>query len=77
MTENYRNHVLEFATVRPMRGAGQEWVDGAVAQSPILGTTITLERLVRRGYESMLSYYEQVSPQINEPLHTRPVCTVV
>lgn len=31
----------------------------AVAQSPILGTTITLERLIRRGYESMLSYYEK------------------
>jgi hypothetical protein len=49
----------------------------AVAQSPILGTTITLERLVRRGYESMLSYYEKVSPQLNEPLYTRPVRTVV
>lgn len=49
----------------------------AVAQSPILGTTITLERLVRRGYESMLSYYEKVSPQFNEPLYTRLVRTVV
>jgi len=49
----------------------------AVAQSPILGTTITLERLIRRGYESMLSYYEKVSPQLNEPLYTRPVRTVV
>jgi group II intron reverse transcriptase/maturase len=29
----------------------------AVAQSPILGTTITLSRLRRRGYESMLDYY--------------------
>ncbi len=44
----------------------------AVAQSPILVTTITLERLVRRGYESMQSYYEKVSPQLNEPLYTRP-----
>jgi RNA-directed DNA polymerase len=49
----------------------------AVAQSPILGTTITLDRLVRRGYESMLSHYEKVSPQFNEPLYTRPVRTVV
>lgn len=49
----------------------------AVAQSPILVTTITLERLARRGYESMLSYYEKVSPQFNEPLYTRPVRTVV
>ncbi len=29
----------------------------AVAQSPILGTTITLSRLRRRGYQSMLDYY--------------------
>ena len=28
----------------------------AVAQSPILVTTITLERLRKRGYESMLDY---------------------
>jgi len=49
----------------------------AVAQSPILGTTITLKRLIKRGYESMFSYYEKVSPQLNEPLYTRPVRTVV
>jgi hypothetical protein len=29
----------------------------AVAQSPILTTTITLERLKKRGYQSMLDYY--------------------
>ena len=49
----------------------------AVAQSPIMVTTITLSRLVKRGYESMLDYYESVSPQLNEPLYTRPVRTVV
>ena len=49
----------------------------AVAQSPILVTTITLKRLMQRGYESMLSYYEKVSRQFNEPLYTRPVRTVV
>jgi RNA-directed DNA polymerase len=49
----------------------------AIAQSPILGTTITLERLRKRGYESMLDYYFKVSPQLNEPLYTRPVRTVV
>jgi group II intron reverse transcriptase/maturase len=32
----------------------------AVAQSPILGTTITLSRLRKRGYESMLDYYLKV-----------------
>ena len=49
----------------------------AVAQSPILITTITLERLQKRGYESMSAYYCKVSPQLNEPLYTRPVRTVV
>lgn len=49
----------------------------AVAQSPILITTITLERLAKRGYESMLDYFVKVSPQFNEPLYTRPVRTVV
>lgn len=49
----------------------------AVAQSPIMVTTITLKRLLQRGYESMLDYYERVSPQFNEPLYTRPVRTVV
>ena len=34
----------------------------AIAQSPILGTTITLSRLKRRGYESLLDYYQKVSP---------------
>lgn len=33
----------------------------AVAQSPILGTTITLERLAKRGYEPMLKHYEKLT----------------
>jgi RNA-directed DNA polymerase len=49
----------------------------AVAQSPILVTTITLERLRKRGYEPMLEHYLKVSPQLNEPLYARPACTVV
>ena len=32
----------------------------AVAQSPILGTTITLSQLRKRGYESMMNYYLKV-----------------
>jgi group II intron reverse transcriptase/maturase len=36
----------------------------AVAQSPILITTITLSRLRRKGYESMLSYYLKTQPTI-------------
>jgi len=36
----------------------------AVAQSPILNTTITLSRLRRKGYESMLSYYLKKQPTI-------------
>lgn len=42
----------------------------AVAQSPILVTTITLGRLRKRGYESLLDYYLKVAPQLNEPLYT-------
>jgi RNA-directed DNA polymerase len=60
----------------PYRGRTRKggWV---IAQSPIMGTTITLERLRKRGYEAMLDYYLKVSPQFNEPLYTRPVRTVV
>jgi RNA-directed DNA polymerase len=36
----------------------------AIAQSPILTTTITLSRLRRKGYESMLSYYLKTQPTI-------------
>ena len=49
----------------------------AVAQSPILGTTITLVRLKKRNYIAMLDIYKRISPQLNEPLYTRPVRTVV
>ena len=49
----------------------------AVAQSPILGTTITLNRLKEKGYVSLLDIYKKISPQLNEPLYTRPVRTVV
>ncbi len=48
-----------------------------VAQSPILVTTITLKQLQKKGYESMLDHCLKVSPQLNEPLYTRPVRTVV
>ena len=49
----------------------------AIAQSPILVTTITLNRLMKKGYSSMLDIYKLISPQLNEPLYTRPVRTVV
>jgi RNA-directed DNA polymerase len=49
----------------------------AVAQSPILNTTITLERLKKRGYVSMSKIYSEISPRLNEPPYTRPVRTVV
>ena len=49
----------------------------AVAQSPILITTINLKRLEMRGYIAMLDYYTNIAPHLNEPLYTRPVRTVV
>ena len=65
------DHDMAYAWSRTRMGG---W---AVAQSPILGTTITLDRLKRRGYESTLDLYKRISPQLNEPLYTRPVRTVV
>lgn len=50
----------------------------AIAQSPILTTTITLERLGSRGYESMLDYYSKIFATQSEelsPLHCEPPCT--
>jgi hypothetical protein len=41
----------------------------AVAQSPILITTITLERLKKRGYEALFDYYLSIAPHLNEPLY--------
>jgi group II intron reverse transcriptase/maturase len=49
----------------------------AVAQSPILVTTITLDRLKRRGYCEMFTHYLKVAPHLNEPLYARPARTVV
>lgn len=65
------NYALARAWSRTRMGG---W---AVAQSPILNTTITLDRLRKRGYEAMLEYYFKVAPALNEPLYTRPVRTVV
>jgi len=44
----------------------------AVAQSPIMGTTITIERLKKRGYESLSEYFLKISPSCSEPPYTRP-----
>jgi RNA-directed DNA polymerase len=41
----------------------------AIAQSPILNTTITLARLKKRGYESLSEHYLKVHPMFNEPLY--------
>ena len=40
----------------------------AVAQSPILGTTITINRLMKRNYESLVSWYIKVSPLYHDPM---------
>ena len=48
----------------------------AVAQSPILRTTITIKRLEKRGYVSLIKYYKLASIII-EPPSTRPVRLVV
>ncbi len=59
----------DWESIRNMLIHGVEHEGGwAVAQSPILVTTITLERLRKRGYEAMLTYYEKIAPHLNEPL---------
>jgi group II intron reverse transcriptase/maturase len=49
----------------------------AVAQSPILITTITLKRLKQRGYKAMLDVYTELNPSVYEPPYTRTVRAVV
>ncbi|RYM33606.1 group II intron reverse transcriptase/maturase, partial [Brumimicrobium glaciale] len=49
----------------------------AVAQSPILVTTITISRLKKRGYIGMLELHLSFNPPRYEPPYTRPVRTVV
>lgn len=45
----------------------------AVAQSPILKSTITLKRLKQRDYKAMLELYLELNPSVYEPPYTRPV----
>ena len=42
----------------------------AIAQSPYPGTTISVERLKRKGYIAMMEYYQMQRGQVNEPLGT-------
>jgi RNA-directed DNA polymerase len=49
----------------------------AVAQSPILRTTITLNRLKKRGFQTLSDLHYKISPVLDEPPYTRPVRTVV
>ena len=49
----------------------------ATARSPILKTTITINRLERRGYQAMLTMFDAIATHPIEPLYTRPVRTVV
>ena len=62
---------LAYAYSRTRKGG---W---AVAQSPILGTTITISRLKKRGYNAMLELHLSLNPSRYEPPYTRPVRTVV
>ena len=42
-----------------------------IAQSPILTTTITLLRLKKKGYQSMLEICMELNPSLCEPPYTR------
>lgn len=39
----------------------------AIAQSPILNTTITLDRLIKKGYVPMVTWYQKVAPHKFQP----------
>jgi len=55
-------HLAERELLVPLF-AGGGW---AVAQSPILLTTITIHRLKQRGYTQMLDVYYELNPSLNE-----------
>ncbi len=55
------DHDHAYAFSRTRKGG---W---AIAQSPILGTTITLKRLKQRGYKAMLDVYTELNPSFYEP----------
>ena len=48
-----------------------------IAQSPILTTTITLLRLKKKGYQSMLEICMELNPSLCEPPYTRPAWPVL
>jgi len=58
------DHDHAYAFSRTRKGG---W---AVAQSPILGTTITISRLKKRGYTSLLETHISINPSRYEPLYT-------
>jgi len=77
--ERKRKNLIRLG-VKPNVARAQSWTrkgGWAIAQSPILLTTITLKRLLFKGYEAMLTLYGKIAPHLNEPLYTRPVRTVV
>ncbi|GIZ09857.1 hypothetical protein FUMI01_25830 [Flavobacterium sp. UMI-01] len=57
-----QDHAYAFS---PSRKGG--W---AIAQSPILGSTITLKRLRQKGYQSLTDDYIELNPSFCEPPST-------
>ena len=53
--KEFSSYGLAYAWSRIRKGG---W---AIAQSSILGTAVTLKALKRRGYESMLEYYLEIT----------------
>lgn len=58
------DHEHAYAWSRTRKGG---W---AIAQSPILGSTITLKRLKQKGYVSLTELYIQLNPSLCEPPST-------
>ena len=64
-----RINLIRFGVERGLAYAWSRFRMGgwAIAQSPILGTTITIPRLRKRLYESSLDAYFKLNPSLHEP----------
>ncbi|WP_394336497.1 hypothetical protein [Flavobacterium macacae] len=65
----YEKVQWKFLANEPGGGWGRKggW---AIAQRPILSTTLTLKRLKQRGYQSLTAVYIELNPSLCEPPST-------
>jgi hypothetical protein len=61
---------VDIQVKAPRQRIGGRMGGWAIAQSPILGTTITTQRLKKRLYESLLDVFFRLNPSLYEPPYT-------